>query len=294
MAKYLFGFYAIIEKIINDFTRRVIMVFSSIIFLLFFLPIVLAGYHLLFLSVTLGYHKVFWRRASNLFLLLISLVFYFWGENFLIWIIITSTLIDYICGLLISGGLFRHRIEKTVIGGKRIFRQKFGLVFSVCSNLAFLGVFKYFNFGIESYNNLLEQLGISSIQWRDAMQITLPLGISFYTFQSMSYTIDVYRGQVRATRNLIDFACYVTMFPQLVAGPIIRYRDISKQLVSRVISRELFVSGVSRFILGLGKKGSYCQHCGNPRRKDFRSANYGTQQRRSVAWMYRLHATDIF
>jgi alginate O-acetyltransferase complex protein AlgI len=135
-----------------------------------------------------------------------------------------------------------------------MFREKFGLVVSICSNLAFLGIFKYFNFGVESYNRLVEVMGLSGLMLKDILRITLPLGISFYTFQSMSYTIDVYRGQVQATRNLIDFACYVTMFPQLVAGPIVRYRDIANQLVSRMITRELFASGVSRFILGLGKK----------------------------------------
>jgi alginate O-acetyltransferase complex protein AlgI len=135
-----------------------------------------------------------------------------------------------------------------------MFREKFGLAFSICSNLAFLGVFKYFNFGVESYNRLVEVMGLSGLMLKDTLKITLPLGISFYTFQSMSYTIDVYRGQIQATRKLIDFACYVTMFPQLVAGPIVRYRDIANQLVSRMITRELFASGVSRFILGLGKK----------------------------------------
>lgn len=230
------------------------MVFSSIIFIFFFLPIALGGYYLLSLPALLGYRQKYWRRASNLFVLLASLVFYFWGEKFLVWIVITSTLIDYICGLLISAGLYRRKIQKLLINTQRSRLQKFGLILSICSNLAFLGTFKYFNFGVENYNNLVTALGLSTLRWEDAIRITLPLGISFYTFQSMSYTIDVYRGRVRATRNLIDFACYVTMFPQLVAGPIVRYHDVAKQLVSRVITRELFASGVSRFILGLGKK----------------------------------------
>jgi len=230
------------------------MVFSSIIFIFFFLPIVLAGYYLLSLSAMVGYSPKFWRRASNLFLLLASLAFYFWGEKFLVWIVITSTFIDYVCGLIISGGLYRRKIQKLEPGKPRTRLQKFGLVASICSNLAFLCVFKYFNFGVENYNNIVTALGLSTILWDDAIRITLPLGISFYTFQSMSYTIDVYRGQVRATRNLIDFACYVAMFPQLVAGPIIRYKHVAKQLVHRVATRQLFVSGVNRFILGLGKK----------------------------------------
>ncbi|MCA9436557.1 MAG: MBOAT family protein [Candidatus Omnitrophica bacterium] len=230
------------------------MVFSSITFLFLFLPVVLVLYHLLFLPVTLGWHSSFWRRASNCFLLLASLLFYFWGEDYLIWIIVTSTLIDYFCGLLISGGLGGGEIHRLDPNRRRTAIQKFGLIFSICSNLAFLGFFKYFNFGIYNYNRAMGAFGLESLQWLDAAWIALPLGISFYTFQSMSYTIDVYRGEVKATRNLIDFACYVTMFPQLVAGPIVRYRDVARELVSRKISSEHFASGVSRFILGLAKK----------------------------------------
>ena len=230
------------------------MVFSSVIFLFLFLPIVLGVYHLLFLPVTLGFNRGFWRRMSNLFLLLSSLVFYFWGETFLVWIVITSTFIDYICGLIISSAMAKRKSGTTSSEAPRLFQEKLGLAISICSNLAFLGIFKYFNFGVESYNRLIELTGLSGWALKDVMKITLPLGISFYTFQSMSYTIDVYRGQVQATRNLIDFACYVTMFPQLVAGPIVRYRDIADQLVSRVVTREHFASGVRRFILGLGKK----------------------------------------
>jgi alginate O-acetyltransferase complex protein AlgI len=231
------------------------MVFSSIIFLFLFLPFVLGVYHLLFLPVSLGLGQRVWRKLSNLFLLLASLVFYFWGETFLVWIVITSTLIDYVCGLIISGGMIKRQAgNPTSSETPRLFQEKLGLTLSICSNLAFLGVFKYFNFGVESYNRLVEIAGLSGWAMNDVMRITLPLGISFYTFQSMSYTIDVYRGQTQATRNLIDFACYVTMFPQLVAGPIVRYRDIADQLVARVITVKYFASGVCRFILGLGKK----------------------------------------
>jgi alginate O-acetyltransferase complex protein AlgI len=211
-------------------------------------------YYLLFTPVLLGLRQNFWRQLSNLFLLISSLIFYFWGEKFLVWIVVTSTFIDYVCGLIISGGIARRQTQNLSLENSRMFREKLGLVVSICSNLAFLGVFKYFNFGVESCNRLLEVMGLSGLMLKDTLRITLPLGISFYTFQSMSYTIDVYRGQVQATRKLIDFACYVTMFPQLVAGPIVRYRDIADQLVSRMITRELFASGVVRFILGLGKK----------------------------------------
>ena len=230
------------------------MVFSSITFLFLFLPVVLTLYHLLFLPVTLGWKSKIWRRLSNLFLLFTSLFFYFWGEDFLVWIIIASTLIDYICGLLISGGYRGGEICQLKPDQPRTRLQKTGLVLSICSNLAFLGFFKYFNFGVYNYNRAVGLVGFESLQWQDAIWITLPLGISFYTFQSMSYTIDVYRGQVKATRNLIDFACYVTLFPQLVAGPIVRYRDVACELVSRKVGSEQFASGVSRFTIGLAKK----------------------------------------
>jgi len=227
------------------------MVFSSITFLFLFLPVTLLIYHLLFLPVSLK-HKTseIWRHLANLFLLFSSLFFYFWGEAWLVWIILASTAIDFFCGLLISGAFHKGRIEMLNENAPRTTVQRAGLIISLFSNLAFLGFFKYFNFGVDSLNALIPEA------WRlhDVIKVTLPLGISFYTFQSMSYTIDVYRGHVKATRNLIDFAAFVTLFPQLVAGPIVRYRTIANQLVHRNITLDTFSSGVQRFILGLAKK----------------------------------------
>ncbi len=230
------------------------MVFSSIIFVFFFLPIVIVGYFAIVAPALLGSRRRFWWRVSNLFLLGSSLVFYFWGERSLTLVIIVSTLVNYVCGLVISGAYRSGDIRQLTPGEPRQWHQKAGLVASIGANLTVLGIFKYFNFGVESFNNLMTALGLSGLVWHDAVRITLPLGISFYTFQSMSYTIDVYRGQVRATRSLIDFACYVTMFPQLVAGPIVRYRDIAGQLRSRTVTWGLFASGVDRFVIGLAKK----------------------------------------
>ena len=230
------------------------MVFSSISFLYYFLPAVLLIYHLLFLPVTLGWSAPLWRRLSNLFLLSVSLVFYFWGENFLIWIVLASTMIDYISGLLISGGFARGPVAVLEENGPRSRSQRFGLILSVVSNLSFLGFFKYFNFFVDNLSAVMAASGFDGASWHNFARVTLPLGISFYTFQSMSYTIDVYRGKVRAIRNLVDFACYVTMFPQLVAGPIVRYRDVAEQLVSRTVTRSGFSSGVERFVVGLAKK----------------------------------------
>ncbi len=230
------------------------MVFSSVIFVLFFLPIVMAGYFLLVAPVLFGFRDRPWWQASNVFLLAASMVFYFWGEKFLIWIFVASILINYVGGLVISGAYRAGDVHPLPIQTPRNWRQKAGLAVAVCANLTILGIFKYFNFGVESFNSLMTALGLSGLVWHDAIRITLPLGISFYTFQAMSYTIDVYRGQVRATRNLADFACYVAMFPQLVAGPIVRYRDIAEQLQSRTVNISLFASGVNRFVIGLAKK----------------------------------------
>ena len=115
-------------------------------------------------------------------------------------------------------------------GGPRSRLQKAALTASIILNLCLLGFFKYFNFGIDSYNALVASLGLDQARWEPFFRVTLPLGISFYTFQSMSYAIDVYRGDARAIRNFIDFACFVAMFPQLVAGPIIRFQDVADQL----------------------------------------------------------------
>ncbi len=218
------------------------MVFSSATFLFLFLPVVLGLYF-----VTPG-------RYRNLLLLLVSLTFYFWGENFLVWIIIFSTFVDYFCGLVMSGGWRRRPVAQLEPGGPRTAVQRLALVASVCTNLAVLGYFKYFNFGVDSFNAGVAGLGVGSWTIADVIRVTLPLGVSFYTFQSMSYSIDVYRGEVKATRNLIDFAAFVTMFPQLVAGPIVRYRDVAAQLVQRQVTRSGFAAGIERFVVGLAKK----------------------------------------
>ena len=219
------------------------MVFSSVIFLFFFLPIVLVGYYLVFLPAGLGKHRPVWLRSSNLFLLLASLVFYFWGENYLIWILAASVLINYSAGLLLSPDRPASPL-----------RRKIYLAAALVLNLSFLFYYKYFNFGVDNLGRAMEALGVFGPGLSDVARITLPLGISFYTFQAMSYTIDVYRGRVSATRSLIDFACYVTMFPQLVAGPIVRYYDVARQLVERTVTRSDVAYGAGRFIVGLGKK----------------------------------------
>ena len=230
------------------------MVFSSVIFLFAFLPAVLLLYHLISIPVWMGSSAARWRHLGNFFLLTVSLIFYFWGEKFLVWVFICTVLIDYFCALLIAGALFNRDFEQLQPGQLRRPFQKAMLAASVVSNLTLLGFFKYFNFGIYTFNTIADRTGFHSLAWQTAPKVLLPLGISFFVFHSMSYTIDVYRGYVKATRNLIDYASYVLMFPQLVAGPIVRYSLVARQLVERRMSIEIFASGVGRFLTGLSKK----------------------------------------
>ncbi|MHC4946138.1 MAG: MBOAT family O-acyltransferase [Planctomycetota bacterium] len=231
------------------------MVFSSIIFLFLFLPVVLVVYYALTTPARLFSRRI-GIKVGNILLFASSLFFYTWGEKWFVLVMLFSTLVDYCCGLIISGGWKRTGapIEQLERGGQRRGAQKAALVASIVTNLSVLGFFKYFNFGMDNVFAFADLVGWEWLKWNDVIQVTLPLGISFYTFQSLSYTIDVYRGETRATRDVIDFCCFVTFFPQLVAGPIVRYRDIAAQLVSRVVTQDGFAYGVSRFIIGLGKK----------------------------------------
>jgi alginate O-acetyltransferase complex protein AlgI len=218
------------------------MVFSSHLFCFYFLPLALAVYFALP------------RRARNLGLTLLSYVFYGWAHPAFVFLMLYSTAIDYVCGLAIA----RH----DTAGETRTRGQRTALVASIVTNLSLLGFFKYFNFGVDSYDALVDWLGWQSLALDAAIRVTLPLGISFYTFQSMSYTIDVYRGRTAALRNPIDFACYVAMFPQLVAGPIIRFNEVADQLVERRHTWEKAARGVAFFAMGLGKKILLANPCG--------------------------------
>jgi len=149
------------------------------------------------------------KRFKNLILLLVSIGFYTWGEKQLALLILASALVDYFAARIIESG-----------------KRKLGLYISICFNLLILGYFKYSNFIFSNVSDLLISFGVSDANSLSFEKVILPLGISFYTFQTMSYTIDVYRGHVKANSNFIDFAMYVSLFPQLIAGPIIRYKDI--------------------------------------------------------------------
>lgn len=199
------------------------MVFSSLLFLFRFMP---AAFLLYYISP---------KRIKNLTLLILSLFFYAWGEPKYIWIMVVSILVDYTCGQ----GIKR-------LGSRTVWRRLF-LMVSVCINLGMLLFFKYADFFTDNLNALF---GLSLPH----TGLTLPLGISFYTFQTMSYTIDVYRGKVEAEDNIITFGAFVVLFPQLIAGPIVKYSDISRELKDRRLSLPQIEEGVRLFIMGLGSK----------------------------------------
>ena len=199
------------------------MLFSSITFLFLFLPIMLAVYYIA---------PYQWK---NLLLLAGSLIFYAWGEPVYIILMILSILLNYFCGMDIE-----NKSENEA-------KAKRSLVFAITVNIVLLVFFKYFGFLVESTNTLF---GIS-IPYRE---LALPIGISFYTFQEISYIVDVYRGKVKAQQSLVKYALYVSMFPQLVAGPIVCYGDIEKQLTARKISGRKLGQGAMLFIIGLSKK----------------------------------------
>lgn len=201
------------------------MVFSSLLFLFRFLPAVILAYYLVP------------TRLRNGVLFIGSLVFYGWGEPVYITLLLFSTLVDFFHGQLVE------HFQKQ--GSIRMARM--AVASSVIINLGLLCFFKYTDFLIRSTNEILgTQLPL--------LGLALPVGISFYTFQTMSYTIDVYRGEAKAQKDLIAFGAYVSMFPQLIAGPIVRYHTIARELSARQESLSRFSLGVRRFCIGLGKK----------------------------------------
>ena len=198
------------------------MLFSSLNFIFVFFPLFLLIYYLVPF------------KLKNIVLLIFSLIFYAWGEPKYIILLIIITLLDYICGIIIDKYKNNNKIKKII------------MVFCVVSNLLFLIFFKYTNFIIDNINGL--GLHVKTLD------IALPLGISFYIFQTMSYIIDLYKDKVPTEKNFFNFLTYVSMFPQLVAGPIVRYEDVAKELKSRKIDFDSFAQGLFLFLTGLFEK----------------------------------------
>ena len=198
------------------------MLFSSIPFLYYFLPTVLLLYFLVP------------RGLKNTVLLISSLFFYAWGEPIYVFLMIGTICLFYFCGIAIG----KSKTDKM---------KKLWLTVSVVISLALLGIFKYADFFVDSFNAVT---GLSI----PLLRLALPIGISFYTFQCLSYTIDVYRGNAQVQKNIISFGAYVVLFPQLIAGPIVRYVDVERELNSRVHTKEDFALGLRRFLVGLSKK----------------------------------------
>ncbi|MCR5012218.1 MAG: MBOAT family protein [Lachnospiraceae bacterium] len=203
------------------------MVFSSMIFLWVFLP------------VTLVLSRVFRGKACNLLLLAASLVFYAWGEPVYVLLMIFSILFNYVIGLLIG-----RAGDPSNISLKRIW-----LILGIVGNILLLGYYKYCDFFIGILNDTLFRNTPLELKY-----ISLPIGISFFTFQAMSYIIDLYRGKYPAQKDLFSLALYISFFPQLIAGPIVRYEDMEAQLSKRDVNTELTIEGFRRFIYGLAKK----------------------------------------
>ena len=211
------------------------MVFSTSIFIYLFLPITLIIYYLMP------------KKGKNLIILLSGLLFYSWGEPIYVIVMLISTMIDYFAGLIMN-----H------FEGRKVPRR-ICLIVSIVMNLGLLGIFKYSGFIAENINAIagtqiidINNMNFFGIEYLPMNM--LPIGISFFTFQSMSYTIDLYLGNVKVQKNPISFAAFVTLFPQIVAGPIVRYDDVAKELDDRSITIDLIYDGIIKFIIGLSKK----------------------------------------
>lgn len=203
------------------------MLFSSPIFLFLFLPVVLLLY---FIAP---------KRFRNSVLTGASLLFYAWGEPVMVLLMLGSIFANYLFGLWVE------RVQDTRAATPV-------LTLSVIFNLGMLVYYKYAMFLVEAFNQILQSVGLPALEW--SHKIVMPIGISFYTFQAMSYVIDVYRKEVPAQRNMWAVALYITLFPQLIAGPIVRYIDVAAQLAQRTVTSALFAKGIQRFVFGLGKK----------------------------------------
>ncbi len=235
------------------------MVFSSHIFVYYFLPFSLLVYY--------GLGKAP-QRWKNLTLAILGYIFYGWSNPKFIFVMFGTTFLDWVLSMVIATNSCQlwnlpKELQTLPPGKPRTRLQRHALVTSVVSNLTMLAFFKYFHFGLENYNRTVALLGFGTeLQIDTALRIVLPLGISFYTFQSLSYIIDVYRGEAKGMRSFIDFSCFVSMFPHLVAGPILKFSYLAQQIEHRTLTPEKFARGVTFFALGMGKKVILANPCG--------------------------------
>ena len=230
------------------------MLFSSPIFLFGFLPVVLFAYY------------ISPRRVKNLILLVASLFFYAWGEGFYALLMVTSITINFVFGLLIDQDA--------------PWKRRLSLSLGVFTNLALLGTYKYANFVVDNVNDLLELLDVDPFLLEP---VHLPLGISFFTFQAISYLVDVYRRETPSQKNIINLALYISLFSQLIAGPIVRYHHIAAQITGRKHSVSMMADGIARFVFGLAKKMLIANQMGEVADGVF--ALSGDQLTASLAWL---------
>lgn len=223
------------------------MVFASPVFLFVFLPLTLLGYFTV------------QGKLRNIFLLLASLFFYAWGETTFVFVMLFSIVLNYLFGILVAQGLQTQRA-----GGRRL-----ALAAGVTINLLILGYFKYANFLVDNLHVWSARLSGPEIALGP---VHLPIGISLFTFQAISYLVDTYRRQATTRRTFVQCALYIALFPQLIAGPILRYSDMAVQLIARTITAAEFSAGAQRFVFGLAKKVILANPCSSASRLQPRSA----------------------
>jgi len=263
------------------------MVFSSHLFLFYFLPLALSGHCLLLRAP---------QRWRNLWLALTGYAFYGWAEPRFLALMWATTTLDWGLSLVIARNRWAfwrvkapdHPLPPQSAQVRRSRPQRAALALSILSNLCALGFFKYFHFGVDTWNALAGALGLDSSAVHTTLQVVLPLGISFYTFQALSYIIDVYRGDAEAVENFIDFSCFVSMFPHLVAGPILKFSFLAEQLRQRTVTLDKFARGVAFFLLGLSKKVLLANACGKIADASFGAATRSLGEAWAGATAYAL------
>jgi len=244
------------------------MVFSSYIFIFYFLPFSL-----------LLYYPVPWRPARHFLLSVTSWIFYGWGSPKFLLLMMGTTFLDYYCGRVQAHNGFRNwnqPIERLEPGGPRSGWQKGAFLTALIVDLGLLAFFKYFNFTMDNYQALVGWMGLSQLQFESVMRVTLPIGISFYVFQEVSYAVDIYRGETAAMRSMNDYVCFVAQYQQMVAGPIVRYAELADQMDEHSHTVDKFARGVALFSIGLAMKVLLANPCGKIADTVFNAGPVGT------------------